>query len=180
MQLLPMPTQAPFDEALLWTKIGAIGSWAGSFFGLLAFIISICALWLPQRVRIKASISSSFAISQLSDLDKVKCYSVNVRNLSTKPVMINNVYLNFGGPKEGKIFVGMLNKGTIMAVFDPKFPIRLDPGSSFNYMLMKDKLDIALEKTDDSDKDARLFILVDEVTKGEIYCKTKWTRDSFR
>ena len=39
MQLLPMPTQAPFDEALLWTKIGAIGSWAGSFFGLLAFII---------------------------------------------------------------------------------------------------------------------------------------------
>lgn len=41
--LMPMPTAIPIDEALLWTKIGAIGTLVGSAFSFIAIIISIVA-----------------------------------------------------------------------------------------------------------------------------------------
>lgn len=59
-------TETNFNvESLRWTMIGAIGSWAGSVFGAIALIIFLFALWLPQRVRIKVSVSTGCLLSQM-------------------------------------------------------------------------------------------------------------------
>ena len=55
-------------EALRWTIIGAIGSWAGSIFGAIALIVSLFALWFPQRVKIKVSVSTGFMMSQIPEM----------------------------------------------------------------------------------------------------------------
>ena len=57
-------------ESLRWTMFGAIGSWAGSVFGAIALIISLLALWLPQRVKIKVSMSTGYLLSQMPGADK--------------------------------------------------------------------------------------------------------------
>ena len=167
-------------ESLRWTMFGAIGSWAGSVFGAIALIISLLALWLPQRVKIKVSMSTGCLLSQMPGADKTDAYIITVKNVGMKSITVNNVYLHFGDEKNGDIFVGVLNQGTILEMFTPTFPKRLEQGESFEYYLIKSKLDIALAHYEEkTSKNTPLSIRVDEVTKGSRYYKTKWTLATF-
>ena len=179
--LLSVGAETNFNaESLRWTMIGAIGSWAGSVFGAIALIISLLALWLPQRVKIKVSMSTGCLLSQMPGADKTDAYIITVKNVGMKSITVNNVYLHFGDKKNGDIFVGVLNQGTILEMFTPTFPKRLEQGESFEYYLIKSKLDIALAHYEEkTSKNTPLSIRVDEVTKGSRYYKTKWTLATF-
>lgn len=167
-------------EALRWTIIGAMGSWAGSIFGAIALIVSLFALWFPQRVKIKVSVSTGFMMSQIPGIDKVDAYIITVKNVGMKPISVTNVYLHFGNKKQGDIFVGMLNQSSILQAFTPTFPQRLDQGESFDYYLLRDKLNTALAHYEEKIPiGTPLSIRVDEVTKGSQYYKTKWTLKTF-
>lgn len=167
-------------ESLRWTIIGAIGSWMGSIFGAIALIVSLFALWLPQRVKIKVSVSTGFMLSQLPGIDRVDAYIITVKNVGMKPITVNNVYLHFGNRKQGDIFVGALNQNSILQAFTPAFPKRLDQGEAFEYYLLSDKLNAALAHYEEkTSADASLSIRVDEATKGSQYYKTKWTLRTF-
>lgn len=167
-------------ESLRWTIISAMGGWVGSIFGAVALIVSLFALWLPQKVKIGVSVSCGMLLSQAPGIDKIDAYVITVKNLGMKPVTINNIYLNFGGKRMGDIFVGMLNQESPLQLFTPSFPKRLEEGESFDYYLLRDKLNEGLAHNEDkTSPDTPLFIRVDEVTKGNIYCKTKWTLKSF-
>lgn len=136
---------------LRWAILGAMGSWAGSVFGAIALVISIIALWQPQRIRIQVSVSTAMMMSQLPGVGNLESYDVTVKNVGLRPVTISNVYLNFGCKKHSNIFVGMLNQGSLLQPFTITFPKRLEP----------------------------LYICVAEVVKGQQYYKTKWTLKNF-
>ena len=95
-------------ESLRWAIIGAIGSWTGSVFGAIALVVSLVALWLPQRVKIAVGVSTGFILSQIPGIEKIDAYIITVKNTGMKPVTVTNVYLHFGSKKQGDIFVGML------------------------------------------------------------------------
>jgi hypothetical protein len=170
-----------FDvEALRWAMIGAMGSWAGSIFGAIALVISLFALWLPQRVKIEVAVSTGVMLSPISGLDKIDAYIITVKNVGMKPITVTNVYLHFGNKKQGDIFVGMLNQNSILQAFTPTFPKRLDEGESFDFYLLRDKLNVALAHYEEKTPiNSRLSVRVDEVTKGSQYYKTKWTLNKF-
>lgn len=179
--LLSVGPETDFSvESLRWTMIGAIGSWAGSIFGAIALVVSLFALWLPQRLKIKVSVSTGYMLSQIPGIDKVDAYIITVKNLGMNPITINNVYLHFGDKKQGDIFVGMLNQNSIFQAFTPTFPKRVEQGESFEYYLLRDKLNAALAHYEEKTPiDTPLSIRVDEVTKGSQYYKTKWTLRTF-
>ena len=165
---------------LRWTMIGAIGSWVGSIFGAIALVVSMIALWLPQRVRIKVSVSSGFMLSQIPGVDNIDAYIITVKNVGMKPITITNVYLHFGDKKQGDIFVGMLNLNSVLERFTPTFPKRVEQGESFDYYLLRNKLNSALAHYEKKTPiDTPLSIRVDEVTTGRQYYKTKLTLKTF-
>ena len=144
------------------------------------YIISLFALWLPQKVKLKVEIATGMMMSQVPGTGKIDAYIITVKNVGMRPVTVNNVYLNFGGRKMGDIFVGVLNQGSPLQMYTPQFPKRLDQGESFEYYLLRDKLVIALKHYEDkTPKDTPLFIRVDEVTTGNQYYKTRWTLKTF-
>lgn len=169
------------DEALRWTMIGAFGSWAGSIFGAIALAISILAFWLPQKVKIKVAVSTGMMITDMPGIDRIEAYIVTVKNVGMRAVTVNNVYLNFGKRKGmGDIFVGMLNRESLLQAYTPTFPKRLDQGESFDYYLLREKLETALAHYEEkTGLDTPLFIRVDDVTQGSRYYKTKWTLGTF-
>lgn len=179
--LLSVGPETDFSvESLRWTMIGAIGSWAGSLFGAIALVVSLFALWLPQRVKIKVSVSTGFMLSQIPGIDKVDAYMITVKNGGIKPITVDNIYLHFGNKKQGDIFVGMLNQNSILQSFTPVFPKRLEQGESFAYYLLRDRLNAALSHYEEKTPiDTPLYIRVDEVTRGNHYYKTKWTLRTF-
>lgn len=165
---------------LRWTILGAMGSWAGSVFGAIALVISIIALWQPQRIRIQVSVSTAMMMSQLPGVGNLESYDVTVKNVGLRPVTISNVYLNFGGKKHSNIFVGILNQGSLLQPFTITFPKRLEPGESFDYYLLRDKLNTALAHYEEKTPlKTPLYICVAEVVKGQQYYKTKWTLKNF-
>lgn len=167
-------------ESLRLTIIGAIGSWVGSIFGAIALVVSLLALWLPQRVKIKVSISTGIMLTQLPGIDKIDAYIITVKNVGMNPITINNVYLHFGDKKRGDIFVGMLNQNSVLQAFTPIFPKRVEQGESFDYYLLRDKLNVALAHYEEKTSlDTPLSIRVDEVTKGTQYYKMNWTLRNF-
>lgn len=168
------------DAALRWTMIGAFGSWAGSIFGAFALIISLFALWLPQKVKLKVAVSTGMMVSQMPGVERIDAYIITVKNIGVRPITVNNVYLHFGNKKNGDIFVGMLNQGTLLQAYTISFPKRLDQGESFDYYLLKDKLDIALAHYEENTPlKTPLSIRVSEVTRGDRYFKTPWTLGTF-
>lgn len=168
------------DATLRWTMIGAMGSWAGSLFGAIALIISLFALWLPQKVKLKVEIGTGMMMSQVPAIDKIDAYIITVKNVGMRAVTVNNIYLNFGGRKMGDIFVGVLNQGSPLQIYTPQFPKRLEQGESFDYFLLRDKLVAALKHYEEkTPKDTPLFVRVDEVTTGSKYHKMKWTLNTF-
>lgn len=169
------------DESLRWTMIGAFGSWAGSIFGAIALVIAILAFWLPQKVKIKVAVSTGMMITDMPGIDRIEAYIVTIKNVGMRAVTVNNVYLNFGRKKGmGDIFVGMLNRESLLQAYTPTFPKRLDQGESFDYYLLREKLEIALAHYEERTAlDTPLFIRVDEVTQGSRYYKTKWTLGTF-
>ena len=177
--LMPMPTAIPIDEVLLWTKIGAIGTLVGSAFSFIAIIISIVAFFYPRKIKIDASIATSFMLSQVPGVERIDTYTIKVRNLSAKAITVNNVYLNFGGKKNGIVFLGMLNEGSLLQVHTVRFPKRLEPGESFDYYLLQKKLDKALAEIAKEPDESKLYIVVDEVTKGSKYISTRWKLKTF-
>ena len=120
-------------------------------------------------------------LSEIPGVDRIDTYAVTVKNTGMRAITINNVYLNFGGRKrEGDIFVGMLNKNSLLQPFTPIFPKRLDQGESFDYYLLREKLVAGLEHYEnETSRNTPLYIRVDEVTTGTRYYKTKWTLGSF-
>ena len=171
---------ACYDITLQWTMIGAMGSWAGAVFGAIALAISLFALWLPQKVKLKVEVSKGILMSEGTGIDKTDTYIITVKNVGMRAATIDNVYLNFGGRKMGDIFVGFLNQGTPLQMRTPHFPVRLDQGESFNYYLLRDKLVEGLKHYEaETPENASLFIRVDEVTAGTHYHKTKWTLKTF-
>lgn len=170
-----------FDiESLRWSIIGAIGGWMGSIFGAIALVVSLLAFWLPQRVKIEVEMSTGLMLGQISGMDRIDAYIITVKNTGMKAITINNIYLHFGDRKQSDIFVGMLNQGSILQSFTPQFPRRLDQGESFQYYLLRDKLNTALAHSEKKRPvDSPLSIRVDEVTKGTQYYKTKWTLENF-
>lgn len=119
-------------------------------------------------------------LSELPCIGRVDAYIITTKNVGMKSITIRNIYLHFGDKKQGDIFVGALNMNSVLQAFTPKFPVRLEQGESFEYYLLRDKLNSALnhyeEKTPLS---TPLSIRVDEVTTGSKYYKTKWTLDTF-
>lgn len=167
-------------ESLRWAIIGAIGSWAGSIFSAIALLISLFALWLPQRVKIVASISAGIMVCQPPVTDDGTAYIITVKNLSQRPVTINNVYLHFGNKEQGDLFIGMINQGTPFQYYTPTLPKRLDQGESFDYYLSKDRVDKAMIHYKSKwPLNSRLSIRTDEVTKGNQYHRTNWTLKTF-
>ena len=167
-------------ESLRWSIIGAIGGWVGSIFGAIALIVSLIALWLPQRVKIKVSVSCGMMLVQMPGVDKLDAYIITVKNVGMRPLTIKNIYLHFGGKKSGDIFIGMLNQNSLLQAYTPSFPIRLDQGESFDYYLLRDKLKAALVHYEGKTPiDTPLSVRVDEITKGTQYYKTKWKLKSF-
>lgn len=83
-------------------------------------------------------------LSQVPGVERIDTYTIKVRNLSAKAITVNNVYLNFGGKKNGIVFLGMLNEGSLLQVHTVRFPKRLEPGESFDYYLLQKKFDKAL------------------------------------
>lgn len=81
-------------ESLRWAIIGAIGSWTGSVFGAIALVVSLVALWLPQRVKIAVGVSTGFILSQIPGIEKIDAYIITVKNTGMKPVTVTNVYLH--------------------------------------------------------------------------------------
>ncbi len=166
-------------SSLRWAIIGALGSWAGSIFGAIALVISILAFWQPQRVNIQASINTAIMMNTILDKD-IKAYVITVKNIGLRSVTVKNVYLNFGGKKNGIFFVGMLNEGSVLQAFTVKFPRKLEPGESFDYYLLMDKLDDALKHYEEkTPRKTAFYICVDEVIKGNMYFKTQWTLEDF-
>ena len=167
------------QESLRWTMIGAIGSWAGSVFGALALIISLFAFWLPQRVKIKVSISCGYTIGEKNE--RLGFYNIRVKNTGIRPITVENVYLHFGPKENGDHFIGRLNWGSVFQAFTPTFPKRVEPGASFDYYLDKDRLDAEISKLSERRNlpyDAPLKIRVDEVMKGRKYYRITWTMRS--
>ncbi len=165
---------------LRWAILGAMGSWAGSIFGAVALMISILAFWQPQRIIIEVSISTAIMLTQCTDADSLSSYDITVKNVGLRPITVSNVYLNFGGKKHDNIFVGMLNQGSPLQPFTVSFPKRLEPGESFEYYLLRDKLCSALAHYEEKTPlNTPLYICVSEVVKGQQYYKTKWTLSSF-
>lgn len=168
------------EPSLRWTMIGAIGSWAGSIFGAIALVISLFALWLPQKVKLMVSMSSGMMISQAPDVDRIDAYIITVKNIGMRAVTIKNVYLNFGGKKKSNIWVGMLNQGSPLQLYTPEFPKRLESGESFDYYLWRDKLLDGLRHYEkDTPRNIKFYVCVDEVTTGQKYHKTTWTLKTF-
>ena len=64
-----LPTQIPIDEALQWTKVGAIGTIISSLFSFIAIVISLIAFFYPRNVKIDAELSVGFLMSM-----KIKKY----------------------------------------------------------------------------------------------------------
>lgn len=152
----------------------------GSIFGAIALVVSLFALWLPQRVKIKVSVGTGFMLSQIPGIDKVDAYTITVKNMGMKPITVSNIYLHFGNRKQGDIFVGVLNQNSVLQAFTPTFPKRLDQGEAFEYYLLRDKLNAALAHYEEkTPTNTPLSIRVDEVTKGSQYYKTKWTLRTF-
>ena len=89
-------------------------------------------------------------LSQIPGVDRVDAYCITVKNVGMKAVTISNVYLHFGDKKNGDIFVGMLNQGSLLQPFTPTCPKRLDQGEFFEFHLLKDKLDAALAHYEES------------------------------
>ena len=179
MYFMPFPTSAPVDEALQWSKIGTIGTLVSAIFSFIAIVISLIAFFYPRRIKVDARITTSILVSQTPGIKSITAYTITVRNLGARAVTINNVYLNFGGKRQGNIFVGKLNENTPLQFITITFPVRLDQGESFEYHLLKDKLDYALANLAKEPKDSKLNLVVDEVTKGQRYIPTKLTLRSF-
>ena len=119
-------------------------------------------------------------MSQLPNANDLKAYAITVKNVGLRSVTISNVYLNFGGKGHDNIFVGILNQGSLLQTFTVSFPRRLEPGESFDYYLLKDKLDTALAHYEEKTSfKVPLYICVDEVVRGQQYYKTKWTLRNF-
>lgn len=78
-------------ESLRWAIIGAIGSWTGSVFGAIALVVSLVALWLPQRVKIAVGVSTGFILSQIPGIEKIDAYIITVKNTGID--RINNEYM---------------------------------------------------------------------------------------
>ena len=168
------------DLSIRWTMMGAIGSWAGSIFGVIALVISLFALWLPQKVKIRVAVSSAMMANPIPGSENVEAYCITVKNIGMRAVTVNNVYLNFGGKKQNNIFVGMLNQGSVLDAFTPKFPKRLEAGESFDYYLLRDKLIAGLKHYEErTPRDRIFYVCVDEVTTGHQYHKTPWTLKTF-
>lgn len=171
-------------ESLRWARIGAIGSWIGSVFGAIALLISLAAFRLPQKIKMEASISCGFLMSQMPGIDKTDAYVITVKNTGIKPVTVNNVYLHFGrNHRSGKdIYVGTLNQNTILGLYDVKFPQRIEQGESFSYYLQRDNLIKGLTNTFQNQglsRDDKFSICVDEAIEGRKYFKTKWSLKTF-
>lgn len=163
-----------------WAILGAMGSWAGSVFGAIALVISILAFWQPQRIVIQVSVSTGSMVSQIPGVDGPSLYTITVKNVGLRPITVSNVYLNFGGKKHGKIFIGLLNQGSLLQPVTVSFPKRLEPGESFDYYLLKDRLNTALAHHEGQTPLNRpLYICVDEVVNGQQYYKTTWTLRNF-
>ena len=168
------------DAVLRWTIIGAFGSWAGSIFGAIALIISLFAFLLPQKVKLKVSVSTGIMFSQMLDVEELDAYIITVKNVGVRPVTVNNVYLHFGDRKKGDLFVGMLNQGTPLQAYTINFPKRLEQGEAFDYFLLKDKLDIAIAHNEKKmPLNTPLSIRVAEATNGKRLFKTPWTLGTF-
>lgn len=168
-------------ESLFWTKLGAIGSWAGSIFGAIALVISILAFYLPQRTKLEVDICVGIMLEADGRRSNINAYDISVKNTGIRPVTINNIYINFGGKKYGNIFVGVLNQGSLLQFYMPTFPKRLNQGEKFDYYLLKEQFENELYNKlyKDLTGDLDLYICVDEVVKGQMYYKTKWTIRTF-
>lgn len=166
-------------SSLRWAIIGALGSWAGSIFGAIALVISILAFWQPQRVNIQASINTAIMMNTILDKD-IKAYAITVKNIGLKSVAVKNVYLNFGRQDKWQYFVEMLNEGSVLQAFSVEFPRKLEPGESFDYYLLMDKLNDALKHYEEkTPRKTAFYICVDEVIKGNMYFKTQRTLREF-
>ncbi len=168
------------DLSLRWTIIGALGSWVGSIFGAIALVISLFALWLPQKVKIKVEGSCAIMAKPMQDSENIEAYAITVKNIGMRAVTIRNLYLNFGGKKQKKIFVGLINQGTVLELYNTTFPKRLEAGESCNYYLHRDRLVSGLQHIeDDKSRGLKFFVGIDEVTTGLQYHKTPWTLKTF-
>lgn len=76
-------------NALYWTKIGAIGSWVGSIFGLAAFVVAIVSLVLPNMIRVSTTLTlkNVFELNNNASKDQNVC-SIVVKNCGLKLISV--------------------------------------------------------------------------------------------
>ena len=164
-------------DTLQWTKIGAMGSWAGSVFGAIALIVALIALFRPQMIKMKVEITSALAVIG----DGIQLYSITVKNTGIKPFTVNGVYFRFGNKKNSAV-LALLPTDSIVDQFNPKYPKCVNQGESFNHNLIKVKTDMGLKSMaleHGIPMDAPLYIGIDEAIKGRKYFATKYTLETF-
>lgn len=163
-------------DILQWTRIGAIGGWIGSIFGAIALIVSLIALLLPMKRKLDAKAEYGYFLDQ--SLSKTyELIVITVKNTGSKPATINNIHVNFD-EHDGFLFVGLLAENTPAFHQNPRFPVRLEEGSSVDYYIPKEKFVEYLKKEVSISPYSKFQIIVDEVIDGKQYYNTKWTKQS--
>lgn len=162
-------------SSLFWTKIGAIGSWAGSIFGLAAFLIAIMSLELPNKIRVKTEVSLKNIYDLISNdpKDNNVC-SIVIMNSGLRLVNIEQIYVAVG--KKGTLFsAGIISDGSSVEKSNNSFPFRIEPGYKEKYFVPLDELLEFVYDSDDSKENKKLYIVIDEATKGKLYFKTDYS-----
>lgn len=164
------------DQTLLWTMIGAIGSSAGSFIGVIALIVAIKAYVLPTKKKVSASLSLGTIMNEAGSFD---VFSIQVTNNSVRPITIGSIGLSYC---ENTLFLDMLPVGTILQVFEPKFPVRLEQGSYTTFYLPREKFILEMTRQFGSKEklhNERLYIKVGDESQAGIKIKTKFKINDF-
>ena len=153
-----------------WTIIGALGSWAGSIFGAVALSFSIITLRISKEVIISVKTGISMA---LFPMPSDELLHIKISNDGQRTITIRNIYINFGGKKEGFFIINEANSGTLFQHINPAFPKRLESGEALDYWIIRSVITDNLEKRkNEISNKANMFVLIDEMATGIIYKKT--------
>ncbi len=170
-----LPTSVIENEAIRWTKIGAIGSCIGAGLSLFAVIISLLAYNLPLRNRLRVSMGSAFG---LSDSKAIEFYTITIENQGVRAVTVDDVLISIGNNARN-IVLWRSGELSIVHPDSAEIPKRLDAGESMILYLYKLRFDLTIKNFPNDGRNERLFIIIDSASRGKKYFKTKARVDDF-
>lgn len=126
------------EPSLKWTIIGALGSWAGAIMGVAAILIAIKAYIQPMRIKLKGSMSDGI---MLVDGITFQAYTISVSNIGMRTVTVDSIILS---TSKTNYFLSALEMNTVLGDYQPKFPLKLEPGAKADMFFQKYKLNSQL------------------------------------